>query len=366
MSKNFKGLKENLKQKNLKQKQKENIVYYNDEEKDTSRRCRAWCFTSFEKDKPVFNSEFMTFLCFSPEICPTTKKEHWQGFIYFIDKVSLQWIKKNINGKWWLKNINGTIEENIIYCGKEQYEKNGKIKPKNDKYEEYGKKPREGQGNRTDLKNLTDKLLSGEMDLIKDVIINDPMIYHQYGRTLDKIDTIALNNNKRKLKENELKVIWMFGGSGLGKSARTMEFIEDKEHYLLNVNDNGFWEGYRKQKIVILNDFRGEIPFANFLAICDIHFYNVKQKSKGTIPLMADTFIITSSKHPVDIYNKSCDKTENIGQLLRRCLIIDIEKNKNFDLNDTINNWKYNINKSNIEPRLKEYYEYKEKNIDEF
>ena len=339
------------------------IIFYDDEENDRSIRKNGWCFTSFEKSKPAFNVDFMSFMCFSPEICPTTKKEHWQGFMYFKNKVSLQWIKKNINGKWWLKIIKGSPKQNMIYCGKEDYMKDDKMKLKNPKYEQFGDEPK-GQGNREDLKKITDDLLDGKIDLINDIITKEPILYHQYGRTLDKIDSIVLNKGIRNLKENELKVIWLFGGSGLGKSARVSEYLIDKEFYLLNPNDNGFWEGYRKQKIVVLNDYRGEIPFSQFLNICDIHFCNIKQKCKAVIPLLADTFIITSSKHPVDIYNKSCDKNDNISQLLRRCLIIEIKEDTKLNLDNVINNWKYDINKKNIEPRLKEYYDYKERNID--
>jgi len=51
----------------------------NDLDKIEKGKFSSWCFTSFEIDKPEF-SELMRYLCFSPEVCPTSGKAHFQGY----------------------------------------------------------------------------------------------------------------------------------------------------------------------------------------------------------------------------------------------------------------------------------------------
>ena len=290
---------------------------------DDGKKCKSWCFTSFEKTEPEFFAEKFQYLCYSPEICPTTGKNHWQGYFYLKNDMTLSAIKKKINGKWNLRKARGTAQQNQIYCGFDKYEKDGKIKEKNLKFKEFGIIPQ--QGKRTDLKELNERIKKGTS--VKTIRQEDPMIYHQYGRTLEKLEDDYLRTLYRK---DMPVVIWYYGKTGVGKSHTVFkkETNYNREtDYLLNVKDNGFWEGYYGQKTVIINEFRGEIPFQDLLQICDKWDYLVKRKGKETIPLLANKIIITSCKRPEDIYSKSLDDEDNINQFLRRCKVIELTKN---------------------------------------
>lgn len=291
----------------------------------TEQKYRSYCFTSFEEDKPPMTDKFK-FLCFSPEVCPTTKRHHWQGYIYLKNQMT----KTAIN-KYMLKNFNyqignltvckGTAKENMIYCGKEDYNKDGKTKVKNDLYEEFGEAPK--QGERTDLEEIKDEILNGKK--LDDIIINNPLLYHQYGRTLSKIEAIAL---KKKFRTWMTEGIWYYGKTGVGKSHLAFEGYNPETHYLLNQNDGGFWQGYTGQEIVIINEFRGEIKFSELLAIVDKWPHNVKIKGSECYPLLAKKVIITSCKSPKEVYTQSLDDEERLDQLERRFKIIKISDKK--------------------------------------
>lgn len=286
---------------------------------------RDYCFTSFEKTPPVFDEKKIRYLCFSPEVCPTTKREHWQGYIYFKEQITISAIQKYYqkNYNWQFGKLlpcKGTSEQNIIYCGGADYIKNNKMKDKNPLFKEFGKLP--AQGERKDLNDLKDDILNGKSN-INDIIIDAPIVYHQYGRTLDKIQDIR---NSKLFRNYECKGFWYYGKTGVGKSHIAFEGYDPSTHYLLNVNDGGFWQGYEGQKTVIINEFRGQIPFSELLDICDKWPKTVKIKGSKGYPLLCNKVIITSSKHPKNIYINVLDDEESFEQLERRFEIIELFK----------------------------------------
>jgi len=281
---------------------------------------RSYCFTSFEKEPPVWNSDFMDYLCFSPEVCPSTGRDHWQGYFHFIKKMSIKaLIKKGY--KFNCEICKGTPYDNFRYCGGCDYEKDGKIKLKNPLFVEFGTLPE--QGKRNDLNKIKDDIVSGDVKL-DDIILENPMAYHQYGRTMEKINDIMLRKKFRMLDEQP-EVKWYYGKTGVGKSHTAFKDFNKEDCYLLNVYDNGFWMGYQGQKTVIINEFRGQIPFGQLLDICDKWPMDVKIKSKETYPLLAEKIIITSCKKPEDVYVNSLDGDENIDQFLERCEVIELK-----------------------------------------
>lgn len=277
---------------------------------------KNWCFTSFEKTKPEF-SEKMRYLCFSPEVCPTTLRPHWQGYFYLKNDMTLSAIKKKINHSWKLIMCNGSPAQNRVYCGADRYEKDGKIKERNPLFEEFGTLP--SQGARTDLIALRDEIVKGKK--VAKILIEDPHTFHQYGRTLERLE----DEINRSIVRTKMPVVkWYWGPTGVGKSHRAYNNWNSDEMYELNVNDGGFWEDYRGEKKVIINEFRGEMPFNVLLQVCDK--WPFKCKRKGRIPrqLLAEEIVITSCHHPADIYKHSLNDDEKIDQLLRRIEIIKL------------------------------------------
>ena len=46
-----------------------------------NKRTRNVCFTGFNETGYEFNEKQMKYLVVGKEICPTTGKEHWQGYV---------------------------------------------------------------------------------------------------------------------------------------------------------------------------------------------------------------------------------------------------------------------------------------------
>lgn len=281
---------------------------------NTSERYRWFpSFTFFPEngDKsitPHFDGETMKYLIYGWEQCPTTLRMHWQGAVYFVDKRSLKNAQKLLcigksHMEWKMKAK--TMEEPINYC------------KKGEDWYEFGEPPM--QGKRADLKVLKDELVNDEIT-VDDIIMNNPKIYHQYGRTLEKIETIVL---RRKFRTWETERIWYYGDTGTGKSHTVFQDYDPDKTYLW-CNDGRWWDGYKGHENVIINEFRGEIAYADLLQLVDKWPYKVSNRSKEQIPFLAKKIMITSSMHPYIIYKDKLQKEDKWVQFTRRFRIIKL------------------------------------------
>lgn len=99
-------------------------------------------------------------------------------------------------------------------------------------------------------------------------------------------------------------------------------------HFVVNLDDNGFWDGYTGQETVIMNEFRGQITFSNLLRLADKWPETVKIKGAPPVPFLAKKIIITSALSPYEIYKNVLQHNDSIEQLERRFKIFQIKENK--------------------------------------
>lgn len=271
-------------------------------------------FTDFTEGRHERLTEFLktyedkiVYLVAGNETCPSTGKQHLQGFIH----INSKWL-----GKTWITRLRGAHLENAlgsdkdseVYCKKE-----------NDIFIEHGT-PSPGQGARVDLKKIKDEILSGNLTTIK-IREEMPEIYHQYGKTLDKIEDDRLS----KLWRSEMtKGIWLWGRTGVGKSRLAFNGFDPNTHYSHETRDKGWWDNYKGQETVILNDFRGAIPYEEILQLCDRHPCGVPRRGRPPHPFLAKTLIITSSVPPQEVFRKR-NKVDRIDQLFRRFEVFRVE-----------------------------------------
>lgn len=227
---------------------------------------------------------------------------HIQGYIRFRNARSFNAVRKLID-RWHLIECRGSAADNIAYCTKDG------------NYEEIGTRPK--QGKRVDLDKIKNDIIEGKK--VEDICIEDPMTYHMYGRTLNKIEDIAMRKNYRT---EMTKGIWYWGETGVGKSHKAFEGFTPETHYVLP-NDNGWWDAYKQQDTVIINDFRGEIKYNELLNLVDKWPFTVKRRNREPLPFTSKLVIITSSLPPDQIYHNRNDE-DKIEQLLRRFVVTKV------------------------------------------
>ena len=230
---------------------------------------------------------------------------HLQGYIYKKSKMTFNGLKKKLP-KCHIEEAKGSPQQNKTYCSKDK------------KFFETGECP--SQGKRSDLDEVKNTLVSQKTS-VEEIIMENPMTYHLYGRTLEKIEDIM---NRKKFRTTMTTCTWYYGKTDTGKSHKAYENFNPETHYNWK-DDKGWWEGYKQQDIVIINEFRGEIPYRNLLKLIDKHPYEVIRRNREPIPFTSKHIIITSSLPPQEIFHNLAEN-DSLEQLFRRIQIIELKE----------------------------------------
>jgi len=253
------------------------------------------------------------YIAYGAEVCPDTGNPHHQAFMYLhkdttYGKGSLCKLGKMFGTiHCHVQPMFGKIGDNEVYCAKEN---GGKLI-------KYGDEPK--QGARGDVDEAKELIMKGDMTA-DDIAVENPGFFHQYGRTLDRLEAIALRQRYRNWMT---KCYWYWGPSAAGKSHKVFEGYDPETHYVKNLNED-WWDGYKGQPVVILNEFRGQIPFTEMLDLVDKWPKTVKWRCREPVPFLAKEIRIASIKKPEDVYvNQS---GEPWGQWTRRVDVVELQK----------------------------------------
>lgn len=267
----------------------------------TTTSSRAWCLTINNYNDSIYATAInykADYLIVGKEV-GENGTPHLQIYFYKETKITFNGLKKTFPTAH-IEKAKGTAQENQTYCSKEG------------NFYETGTLPT--QGKRNDLKKIVESIVSKEIKLDQ-LILEDPIAYHQYGRTLEKIESLQ---KRKQFRKHTTTCQWVYGATGSGKSHAAYINFSPETHY--NHQDDGaWWDNYDQQETVIINEFRGEIKYKRLLELIDKYPCNVSQRNKAPCPFTSKHIIITSSKSPEEIYSYLGD---NIEQLLRRIQVI--------------------------------------------
>lgn len=268
--------------------------------KKPEQKIRNWVFTLFSntEDPPQF-TDHMKWLAYGSEICPDTGRHHWQGMCGFKNAKTFSAAKKYFGDNRHIASMRGSLQDNEYYCSKES------------KLIWHGDKP--DQGKRNDLAEITAEILAGTTN-VEQILVEKPMTVHQYGRTLDRIQDMHMRN---VFRTEMTEGIWLYGPTGSGKSHNALKDFSPKTHYIVP-NDGGWWDGYRQQETVVIQEFRGGIPFETILEMVDKWPFYVKRRGKEPMSFTSKKVIITSPLSIEQCWPERKNERDNINQMLRR------------------------------------------------
>ncbi len=263
-------------------------------------RSRRWAWTTFEPACPEFLPPLSYMVC-GLETCPTTQREHWQGYLELETKLRLTSLKLLPGfAAAHLEIAQGTLEENQDYC----------LKTCGENYLEFGEPMLQGQ--RTDLTAFASAITAGDTT-VDEILLAHPHTYHVYGRTLLALEDLRSQSLVRTGKPT---VYWFWGPTGTGKTRTALEDSNPETRWIWT-DDHGWWDGYQGQSDVVLDDFRGQVPFATLLRILDRYEVRVPRRNRQPVPFLATRIWLTSPHHPRESY-QSERVLEDIEQLVRR------------------------------------------------
>jgi len=254
------------------------------------------------------------YLCFQPEIAPSTGKLHYQGYCYYENQVRFGTVKQFLVD-WGFNNAhieraNGSASDNIRYCSKDESRAPGGI------FYEFGDRP--VQGKRSDLEKIADLIEAGES--LHDIAIQNPGTYMKFHSGIKAMN--ALMKCKPRSPTEAPTVYWWFGPTGVGKSRKAFEDYPDA-YVMMN---SMWWDGYEGEKTVIIDDYRPSLcTFQELLRILDRYPMRVQMKG-SSCELSATHFVISTTQRPEVLwYGRTA---EALNQLLRRIThIVEFSKN---------------------------------------
>lgn len=187
-----------------------------------------------------------------------------------------------------------------------------------------------------DINHLLDCLYTGA---ITREDVEKQLSGSQYAKHHKKIDDVCAKrmqdvakqrNAERKAKGEKIKVIWIFGPAGTGKTRFAKEqAAKQDEHYYITGSSRDPFQRYNCEDVIIYDEARpGDIAFSDLLKLLDPYGEDVAAPSRYyDKAICAGTFYITSPYSPLDYYKKFMGdnwglQTDKYEQLLRRLSLV--------------------------------------------
>lgn len=145
-----------------------------------------------------------------------------------------------------------------------------------------------------------------------------PSVFVRYHRGLERLAS-ELDAPPRRVPS----VIWYYGRTGVGKSrcAESLaEALGDAFGWTAYWKSGGYrwWQGYRGQDIVVLDELRGDFcTLHQLLRLLDRYPLYVENKG-GSWHISASCYIITAPFAPPGLYPGKSAGSEDLAQLFRR------------------------------------------------
>lgn len=264
---------------------------------------------------PNPNMDKIEYICWQEEICPKTNRHHWQTFVRFKSKNSILALQKAIGIDQTLKytdesgvehfawkchikpHSKGTDATCIEYCQKSE-------SSVPNTFMEFGKKPDIKPGKRTDIEQAILDINSGKEP--NDLIL---MKYPQGVKAL-KAKVNKVNTQGRR----NVKTFVYWGGAGTGKTSSVIKKYGQNNVYTLDKSKNEVWfDGYDQEKVLLIDDFYGWIPWGQLLRLTEGNQVKLQVKCHFTYANW-DKVYITSNKP----YEEWYPNIENYEALDRR------------------------------------------------
>ena len=97
-----------------------------------------------------------------------------------------------------------------------------------------------------------------------------PAQTQRFLNNIDKIRQMALADHYSKALRHDLKVIYMSGTAGVGKTRYIYDTYDISDIYRINDYKNPF-DNYKGQKILVLDEYNNQLPIQLLLNVLDIY-----------------------------------------------------------------------------------------------
>lgn len=210
------------------------------------------------------------------KVCGTP---HIQGAVVWPYAITFEQAQKRLGGPCATMVMKGTWAQNCKYT-----QKDGNILRVTDDSH---------QGARSDIAGARDaiKRKASDVEMLEEhceIVAKYPKFIQHCRQVYDKIESKEFR---------KVEVIVRFGDPGMGKSRIAFE----EGAYCVASYEPEWWDGYEGEKVVLFDDFYGQIRLSRMLRLLDGYTVQVPVKG-GFRYLLATKIYITSNVHPDEWY----------------------------------------------------------------
>lgn len=253
-------------------------IHANEEQEDT------WPVAD---ECPLELHDAVKYLVCQVERAPTTGKLHLQGFLYLNHPRTMSSVERILGGHAHIEVMHGTVEENELYCQKEESRVRGPWT--------LGEKP-PGHGKRTDWVSVRDLIKKGT---------SDAELYDQFPHMANccrGVDKLRQCLSPPVAYVRDVRVIVLWGAPGTGKSHRARTTYPDAYCITGKYSDGKSFDQYNGEKVLILDEFRDlEWPGTTVNALLDKWKLSLTCRYNNKYALW-DTVIIISNQNPATMF----------------------------------------------------------------
>jgi len=171
------------------------------------------------------------YMIYGREVCPTTGKDHLQGFVAFKSNKRFKAVKTLFPKGTHLEKIVGSVQQNIAYCSKD--DKNPVVR---------GEPPKtKGSGNKLRWEEARTAAKEGRFDDIP------AELQTRFYRTYKEM---AKDNMVKPEALSGVCGLWIYGKTGSGKTHAVA--TQHPGRYIKPLNK--WWDGYQNEDVVHLDE----------------------------------------------------------------------------------------------------------------
>lgn len=207
---------------------------------------RRYTLTSYDDERPIIDGEFISYMCGQREACPTTGTHHWQCYFETKNRRALNSVIKH-----WRQTIplpislhievsRGSADQNKAYCSKTE-------SAIADSFFEWGEPMK--QGERSDLAQYVDAVKQGADEYT--LMSEHTATWAKYHSLANRVRQVVA---KRNQADRPLKVSWLFGAPGTGKTHTALAEARATGQRFFIAPSLQWFDGYEGEEILIIDD----------------------------------------------------------------------------------------------------------------
>lgn len=241
---------------------------------------------------------------------------HTHIFVVFASRVRFSMVKRYFE-EAHIEKCKGSVSDNVNYVKKTGKWETGESKQEKKiegTFEEYGTQPPDSKGKRSDMSELYQMVLD---NMTNAEILAQNQDYILQIDKIDKVRTTILTEKYKETVRLDLKVVYISGATGTGKTRGVLEKNGYSNVYRVTDYLHPF-DSYNGQPVIAFDEFSSSLRIKEMLLFCDIYPIELPSRYTNKYACYNKVYIISNWSLEKQYYEVQKDDKESWEAFLRR------------------------------------------------